>query len=88
MLLIAVALLISAQDLLWLMIVARNPASYTMTVALVALRSRYGANIPVLAAGLTLFGLVAFAFFFVVFGLLQALYLDRLALGTHRADKT
>ena len=70
------------------MIVARLPASYTMTMALVALRAQFAFNIPVLAAGLTLFGLLTFAFFFLVFGLLQALYLDRLALGTHLADKT
>jgi hypothetical protein len=44
------------------------------------LRQEFAASGPLLAAGLTMFGVPIFVFFFLVFALIQVLYLDRLAL--------
>lgn len=83
----AAALLVGMQDLLWPLIVANRSDHFTIPVALTRLNATAGASAapPTVAAALTLFGLPPFLIFFVTFGLLQALYLDRLAVGT-RAD--
>ena len=81
------ALLVGMQDLLWPLIVASRPDRFTIPLSLIRLNSTVGAqaDAPTVAAALTMFGLPPFLIFFVIFGLLQALYLDRLALAT-RAD--
>jgi|GEM_PF-324292 len=89
-LLAAATLLLNLQALLWPLVVANDPELQTFPVALLLLRSQFSTAWSVLAAGITFFQLPLFLFFFVVFGLLQVLYLDRLALrsGTPQPDTT
>jgi ABC-type glycerol-3-phosphate transport system permease component len=84
-LLACASLLFSMQDLLWPLLVSSKPDRLTMVLVLAYL-ARSGAPMPVLAASIVLFGLPVFLFFFLVFGLFQALYLDRLALVAGRRD--
>lgn len=85
-LLACVSFLVGLQGLLWPFIVAAAQENYTANVSLLVLRNLPAPSWPMLAAGLTLFGLPAFVFFFLIFGLFQSLYLDRLALVTHPVD--
>jgi ABC-type sugar transport system permease subunit len=80
-----VSLLFSMQDLLWPLLVFVTPDRWTAALALVVL-NQSGIALPVLAASLAIFGLPVFLFFFLVFGLFQALYLDRLALVAGKPD--
>jgi ABC-type sugar transport system permease subunit len=84
-LLACVSLLFSMQDLLWPLLVSAAPDRWPMTLVLLGL---FGspAPVPILAAPIVLFGLPVFLFFFLVFGLFQTLYLDRLALVAGRRD--
>jgi ABC-type glycerol-3-phosphate transport system permease component len=79
-LLAAALLLVNVQAFFWPLVVASSPEHHTFTVALLMLRGQFQTAWPILAAGITLFQLPTFLFFFVVFGLLQVLYLDRLIL--------
>lgn len=81
-LLAAATLLVNLQALLWPLVVANDPELQTFPVALLMLRAQFSTAWPTLAAGITLFQLPLFLFFFVVFGLLQVVYLDRLILIT------
>jgi ABC-type glycerol-3-phosphate transport system permease component len=74
------AFLVSMQNLLWPLIAASKPENRTVQVALLLLRQEAAAAGPSLAAALTMFGLPVFIFFFLVFALIQVLYLDRLVL--------
>ena len=85
-LLACLSLLFSMQELLWPLLVAAAPERWTMVLVLSSLIQR-GVPIPVLAASVVLFGLPVFLFFFLVFGLFQALYLDRLALVAEKPDE-
>jgi ABC-type sugar transport system permease subunit len=79
------SLLISMQDLLWPLLVVVSPERWTVVLVLAYL-SLSGNPLPVLAASIVLLGLPVFLFFFLVFGLFQALYLDRLALVAGKPD--
>ncbi len=79
LLLACVSLLVGLQDLLWPLVVARGPETLTVNLALMQLRSSVDLSWPMLAAAVVRLGLPAFLFFFLAFGLIQALYLDRLA---------
>jgi ABC-type maltose transport system permease subunit len=83
------AFLVNMQNLLWPLVAVRGAENRTVQVALFILRQEPAVAGPYLAAALTLFGLPVFVFFFVVFGLSQVLYLDRLALraGTFGTEK-
>jgi ABC-type sugar transport system permease subunit len=81
LLLACASLLVAMQGLLWPLLITSSRENFTAPLALLFFRMQMGSSWPVLAAGLTLFGLPAFAFFFVAFGLLQSLYADRLALA-------
>jgi len=83
-LLACVALFVGLQDLLWALLVGRGPGDWTMNMALLQMRAALRPDMQ--AAALTLFGLSTFVVSFLVFGLFQALYLDRLALGTDLFD--
>ncbi|GAB4395915.1 MAG: hypothetical protein Fur0044_54710 [Anaerolineae bacterium] len=76
-----VPLLINLQALLWPLVVANSPELQTFPVALLMLRGQFSTAWPILAAGMTLFQLPLFLLFFVIFGVLQVVYLDRLVLG-------
>lgn len=80
MLLAAGLLLVNLHALLWPLVVANSPDLRTFPVALLMLRGQFMTAWPVLAAGITLFQLPLFLLFFIVFGLLQLLYLDRFVL--------
>lgn len=84
-LLACASLLFSMQDLLWPFLVFASSDKWTLTVVLAYL-SQSGVPMPTLAASIVLFGLPMFLFFFLVFGLFQALYLDRLALVAGKRD--
>jgi ABC-type sugar transport system permease subunit len=73
------SLLVGMQDLLWQLLVSVSPDGWTMPLVLTSLRQS-SVSMPILAASVVLFGLPTFLFFFLAFGLFQALYLDRLAL--------
>jgi ABC-type sugar transport system permease subunit len=81
-LLAAATLLVNLQALLWPLVVANSPELQTFPVALLMLRAQFSTAWPILAAGVTLFQLPLFLLSFVVFGLLQVVYLDRLILIT------
>jgi ABC-type sugar transport system permease subunit len=85
MLLAFVSLLFSMQDLLWPLLVLVTPDRWTAALTLVFL-NQSGIPLPILAASIVIFGLPVFLFFFLVFGLFQALYLDRLALVAKTSD--
>jgi ABC-type sugar transport system permease subunit len=84
-LLACASLLFSMQDLLWPLLVLVAPDRWTAVLVLVFL-SQAAIPTPVLAASVVLFGLPTFLFFFLIFGLFQALYLDRLALVAGKPD--
>lgn len=86
LLLACVSLLINLQSLLWPLIATANAENFTFNLALLFLRNSPIPSWPILAAGLTLFELPTFVFFFLAFGLFQTLYLDRLALVTSLSD--
>jgi len=88
LLLTCVSFLVGLQDLLWPLIAGTGPEAFTANVALLYLRGSAGPSWPVLAAAIVRLGLPAFLFFFLVFGLFQALYLDRLALVTRAREIT
>jgi ABC-type sugar transport system permease subunit len=86
LLLAGVALLCGLQDLYWPLLVANRPAGMPFSVILLWLHGQ-NANWPLVAAGITLFEAPIFGLFFVIFGALQCLYLDRLILtGTAKAN--
>jgi ABC-type glycerol-3-phosphate transport system permease component len=80
-LLAVVAFFIESQALLWPLIVTRGPESFPVTVALSSLQGQYATTVPPLAAALTLFWLPPIIFFFLVFGVFQISYLERLSLS-------
>lgn len=82
LLLASVATLLGMQEVLWPLLVANRPEYWTIPVALASLPGRFDLDWPALAAALTLFGLPVFLWFFLLFGLFQSFYLDRLALAT------
>lgn len=82
-LLACASFLAGLHDLLWPLIAGAGRESLTANVVLLYLRNSPTLSWSMLAAAVTLFGLPAFLFFFLIFGLLQALFLDRLALVTH-----
>ncbi len=84
-LLACASLLLSVQDLLWPLLVLVTPDGWTMPLLLSHLRQA-GISTQMMAPSTVLFGLPTFLFFFFVFGLFQALYLDRLALVTGKPD--
>lgn len=87
LLLACLSLLFSMQDLLWQLVAAVKIESATANVAMFSLaRAAAMRDWPLLMAGVVLFGLPPALFFFLVLGLLQALYLDRLALAGDRPD--
>jgi hypothetical protein len=77
-----VAFFVGMQELFWPLIATNNPANLPISTALVAFLGRFQTATPTLAAAVTLFWLPSTVFFFLVFGLFQILYLDRLALST------
>ena len=79
------SLLISMQDLLWPLLVVANPERWTVVLVLAYL-SLSGNPVPALAASIVLFGLPVFLLFFLVFGLFQVFYLERLALVAGKPD--
>jgi len=85
-LLASVALLVGLQDLLWPLLVVTKLENMTISGMLLRLRADLITGWPMLAAALTLFEWPTFAFFFLVLGAFQFLYLDRLALVTHSPD--
>ena len=87
LLLACVSLLVGLQDLLWPLIVARGPETFTVNLALAQLRASVDLSWLMLAAAVVRFELPTFLFFFLAFGLIQALYLDRLALVTRLQGK-
>lgn len=76
----AATLLVNLQALLWPLVAANSLDHFTYNVALLLLRNQFQTAWPILAAAITLFQLPTFLFFFLVFGLLQILYLDRFVL--------
>ena len=78
-LLASVALLVSLQDLYWPLLVSNTPAGMPFSVALIR-QMHLTPDWPLVAASITTFELPLFLWFFVIFGLLQCLYLDRLIL--------
>jgi len=81
-LLAIVALFIGAQDLWWSLLVAGRAEYYTVSMALAALRNQFASSWSVVAAGIASIALPTFVFTFLVFGVFQIFYLDRLALTT------
>ena len=86
-LLACVTLMVNVQDLWWPLIVAVRQDVRPFTVALVGLAGTFATNWPLIAAGTTLYGLLSLAWSWPVLGVLQAYYLERLAMGT-RLDTT
>lgn len=74
------ALWAGLQDAWWPLIAADQPGHYTAQVALMNLAAQSFSEAGPVAAGLVLFSLPSFLFFFVVFSAFQVLYLDRLQL--------
>jgi len=87
-LLASAAFLIGLQDLLWPSVASNTLTTMTLSTMLLRLRAGLTTGWPMLAAAITLFELPTFAFFFLVLGALQFLYLDRLALVTHSPEAT
>jgi len=85
-LLVCASLLFSMQGLLWPLLVSAQPEFAPVSVALLRLSQLYGNQPPVVAASAVLLGLPLFLFFFLAFGLIQAFYLDRLALVAGEPD--
>jgi ABC-type glycerol-3-phosphate transport system permease component len=87
-LLACLSLLFSMQDLMWQVVVARSPENSPANVVMLRSAVVFAANDwPTVMAGVVLFGLPPFLLFFPVLGLLQALYLDRLALVGGKPDE-
>jgi ABC-type glycerol-3-phosphate transport system permease component len=81
--LIVVALLVGFQDLYWPLVVGTSAASRTMATTFLFLRGNLGvAPQSMLSAAVTLFELPLSVVFFLILGVMQCLYLDRLALTT------
>ncbi|MFL7794649.1 MAG: hypothetical protein AB8I69_21070 [Anaerolineae bacterium] len=80
------SLLISMQDLLWPLVNLVNPGRWTMPLVLAYMSGAAPGAMPALMASIVLFGLPVFLFFFLIFGLFQAFYLDRLALVAGKRD--
>lgn len=74
------ALWANGQDLWWPLIAARGPQFYTAQIALTLVAARFITASGPVAAGLVLFSLPSFLFFFLVFSLFQVFYLERLRL--------
>lgn len=79
-LLACVSLLLSMQDLLWPFAAAIGLEVQPASVVLWNMAVRFARQLPAIAAATVLLELPVFVFFFLVFGLIQVLYLDRLAL--------
>jgi hypothetical protein len=73
------SLLLNGQNLMWQLAMAAPPTS-PVNVAVSRQASAGPVDWPGVMAAIVFFGLPSFLFFFPAFGLLQALYLDRLAL--------
>ena len=87
-LLASASLLFSMQDLMWQLAIPRRPEGSPANVAMLRSAMAFAANDwPSLMAGVVLFGLSPALFFFPVFGLLQVLYMDRLALVGGKPDE-
>jgi ABC-type sugar transport system permease subunit len=80
-LLAGVAFFIESQALLWPLMITRRPESFPVTMALSSLQGQFATDVPTLAAALTLFWLPPIIFFFLVFGVFQIFYLERLSLS-------
>lgn len=77
-------LVIGMQDLFWPLLVANRAEQHTIPLALVQLNQRATADLPLITAAIWRFGLPGFALLLLMLVLLQAFYLDRLALITGR----
>jgi ABC-type sugar transport system permease subunit len=82
----AVTVLLATQELLWPLVISNDRRFWTIPVALVALTQQFTTDPTLLAAGITYFGLLFFAVFFLIFGLFQIFYFDRLALVVGTGD--
>jgi hypothetical protein len=78
--------LLATQELLWPLVISNDRRFWTIPVALVALTQQFTTDPTLLAAGITYFGLLFFAVFFLIFGLFQIFYFDRLALVVGTGD--
>lgn len=78
------AVLLTAQDLLWPLLISLSPEQYTAGVALVQLAAQFSADAPLLAAAVVRLGQPLFLPALLALGALQLLYLDRLALVVGR----
>lgn len=85
-LLSAIALTISQQDLMWPLVVATKPDLMPLPLRLVFFGAQYATNQPALASALILFGIPSLVWSFLILGAFQIFYLDRLALGTPAND--
>jgi multiple sugar transport system permease protein len=86
-LLACASLFFNAQNLLWQLAVgATKPDSFTAGVQLLYYSQQYVRMPNLTAAAAIVLSLPTFLFFFLAFGLLQALYADRLALVASRPD--
>jgi len=84
-LLYVVALLVGFQDLLWPALAGTSAATRTMVTTFLLLHAGGGiSGQPMLSAAITLFELPLSIAFFLVLGIVQILFLDRLALTTSR----
>jgi ABC-type sugar transport system permease subunit len=82
-LLACISLAIGQQEWFWPMIIANRLDVMTLPLMLIQLSGSFtGGNSPALATELVMFGLPAAAWSFLVIGLFQVFYLDRLALRT------
>jgi geranylgeranyl reductase family protein len=79
-LLFCAALWVGGQDLWWPLIAGRGPQFYTAQTALTFVAAQFFTASGPMAAGLVLFSLPSFLFFFLVFSLFQVFYLERLRL--------
>jgi ABC-type sugar transport system permease subunit len=84
-LLASLSFLTNMHDLFWPLVTGMNRESYNANMVLLMLRGLYASPLSLLTGLITILGVPAFLFFFVIFGLVQALYLDRLALTRPQA---
>jgi ABC-type sugar transport system permease subunit len=82
----AVTLLLDTQELFWPLVTASDRRYWTIPVALNGLAQQFATDPALIAAAATYFGLLFFAVFFLIFGLLQIFYFDRLALVVGSGD--
>jgi ABC-type glycerol-3-phosphate transport system permease component len=84
-LLASLSFLANMQDLFWPLLAGMDPESYNANMVLLMLRGMFASPLSLLAGLITILGVPVFLFFFVVVGLIQTLYLDRLALTRPQA---